>query len=83
MLFSIFWWKHLGYTCLYWSNLVLGPFVILVLLSTRVHYCIDIVAAMIVTFWLETHVLVQYIGYFDSFWSHAFDFLRRVLVKSR
>lgn len=52
MLFCTFWWKHLGYNFLYFPSLALTPVVILVLLSTRVHYSIDIVAAVIFTFWI-------------------------------
>lgn len=65
MLFCTFWWKHLGYKYLYICSLLLTPVVILVLLSTRVHYCIDIIAACIFTFWLETHVL-RHIVIFDK-----------------
>lgn len=52
MLFSILWWRHLGYRKLYLVNLVLAPQVVVVLLATRVHYSIDIVAAMIFGAWL-------------------------------
>jgi hypothetical protein len=51
MLFCTFWWQKLGYTWLYRFSLTLTPFVVLVLLSTRVHYSIDIIAAIIFTFW--------------------------------
>ena len=71
MLFSTFWWKHIGYTKLYLLSLSLTPLVILVLLSTRVHYSIDIIAAAIFIFWLEREA-VKKVKYFDRAWSVFF-----------
>jgi hypothetical protein len=86
MLFCTFLWKHLDYKVLYWTSLVLTPIVILVLLSTRVHYSIDIVAAMVFTFWIEEHLL-KYVVFFDRLFSlvlqlleKAFNCIRKVIV---
>lgn len=68
MLFSTFWCKHLGFNTFYQINIVLTPIVILTLLSTRVHYSIDIIAACIFTFWLEKEALKK-VYLFDKFWS--------------
>ena len=76
MLFCSYLWKNLGYKALYWPSLVLTPVVILVLLSTRVHYSIDIVAAIVFTFWIEGHLL-KYVIVLDKFFSFAFGLLER------
>ena len=68
MVFSIFWWQHLNCKWPYRINILLTPFVIMVLLSTRVHYSIDVIAAVIFTLWLRVHI-PKYVIYFDKFWT--------------
>lgn len=72
MLFSTFEWKRVGMTWLYYPNLVLTPFVVMVLLSARVHYTIDIVAACIFTFWLERNVS-KHVVLFDRLWTFILE----------
>jgi len=43
-------------------------FVVLVLISTKVHYSIDIVGAVIFTLWMNKYVL-SYLAYFDYVFS--------------
>lgn len=65
---------------LYYPNLVLTPFVVVVLLSTRVHYSIDIMAAVIFTLWLRGHVL-SYVALYDRFWSALLVWLVSVISR--
>jgi hypothetical protein len=80
MLFSTFEWKRIDAKWLYYPNLVLTPFVVMVLLSTRVHYTIDIVAAAIFTFWLERHVS-KHVIWFDRLWTLIFEHLCALIRK--
>jgi hypothetical protein len=82
MLFCNFWWDYLGIKWLYYPSVLLTPLVILVLLSARVHYSIDIIAAIIFTLWLEKYTR-RYVFLFDRFWSFIFRSLQAVLNKIR
>jgi hypothetical protein len=53
MLFCTMEWWRLDYRSFFVSSLILTPQVIIVLLATRVHYSIDIIAAIIFIFWLQ------------------------------
>ena len=72
MLFSTIWWRKLGYKWLFMLNVAMTPFVILVLLSTRVHYSIDVIAAVIMTLWLNVNIL-RYVVYFDKLWTSIIE----------
>ncbi len=50
---------------------ILTVFVVFSLIITRVHYSIDIVAAVIFTLWMNTFLLKKVI-YFDKFFSYFY-----------
>jgi hypothetical protein len=50
---------------------ILTVFVVISLIITRVHYSIDIVAAVIFTLWMKT-VLLKKVIYFDKFFSYFY-----------
>ena len=82
MLFSTIFWKDLGYTKFYYMNILLTPFVITVLLSTRVHYSIDVIAAIVFTLWINVF-LAKYVYYFDKLWSNIFLVIEKIMSKIR
>jgi len=71
MIISIIWWSRIAYYKLKVATIVLTIHVVLVLLTTRVHYSIDVVAAVIVTLWMDIYI-GRYVKYFDVLFSWIF-----------
>ncbi len=78
MFFCSLWWKQLGHQWIFRISLLLTIFVVLVLLSTRVHYSIDIIGGVFFTLWIR-RFLLPHVKYFDLFWSTLFNLLFKML----
>ena len=71
MIYSYFLWGELKYPKMQLVTKLLTICVIFNLIVTRVHYSIDIVAAVIFTLWMKTSLLKNII-YFDKVFSYFY-----------
>jgi hypothetical protein len=72
MVICILFWRRLGYRRLEFVTVGFAFHVVLVLLSTRVHYSIDVVAAVVVALWMDVYV-GRYVRYFDMMFSWVIE----------